>query len=551
VVVTVAVILPPIYRSQVTIQIEEQEVSQDYIRSTVTSYASERLGIITQQVMSRSILRKIIDLFNLYPELRKRKTMGEVLQHFRKSINIEPITSLITDKRTGRSVEILTAFIISYEGETPDRVQKVANNLANLYIEGDTMDRGRRASATTYFFQEELDRLKDQIREHEEKISRFKQDHVGELPEYNTVNMRAVNQLELEVDKLLSRRRNLEQKRIQLTNFLADTDPMSPIYTEKGKPLMNPSERLKQLRLQLIDLQANLSDKHPDVARLKRTIEILEAQGEKSSGEKEKRERLEVLKTKLTELKGKYGPRHPDVLSLEKNIDRLSQEIREDVDTEDDVDKTAYQKAENPKYRELETQITIIEKEIETIRNDEKEIKKEIRKIQKKIERAPIVEKEFNEIARDYETAKRKYNEIMGKLMQAKVAQGLEEKQRGERFSIVDPAPFPEKPYKPNRKAILILGFILAVGTGSMLAILLETFDNSVHSADDLARISGIPVISIIDNIETKEERRKKRTKKVMALLVFFLFIFISIVIIDKTVIPINRIIELIGQRLF
>ena len=75
-VIVISIILPPVYRSQITIQIEEQEVSSDYIRSTVTSYVEERLGMITQQVMSRSILNKIIKLFDLYPEMRKREVWG-------------------------------------------------------------------------------------------------------------------------------------------------------------------------------------------------------------------------------------------------------------------------------------------------------------------------------------------------------------------------------------------------------------------------------------------------------------------------------------------
>ena len=477
--------------------------------------------------------------------------MGEVIQHFRKSIKIEPVTSLITDKRTGRSVEILTAFIISYEGETPHNVQKVANNLAKLYIEGDTINRGRRASATTVFFQEELDRLKIQIREYEEKISQFKQDHIGELPEYNTINMRAVNQMELEANRLLSRKRNLEDKKIQIENLLANIDPLSPIFDEKGKLVSSPNERIQQLRLQLIDLQANFSEKHPDIIRLKRAIENLEAQGQESNEEADKIKRLRSLRIRRTELEGEYGPQHPDVVSVDKSIKMLQHDIETNVlaeETNDEIDKN--ETADNPKYRELKTQLKIIDNEIESIQHDEKEIQKEIVRIQNKIEIAPIVEKEYNEIARDYETAKRKYNELMDKLMQAKVAQGIDEKQKGERFSVVDSAPFPEKPYKPNRKAILILGFVLALGISSMVVILLETFDNSVKTAEDLFKISGIPVISIIGNIETQEEKRKKRIKKYFIIIGILIFLGLSIILYFQMIGTIDKLVGLVRQMM-
>ena len=53
------------------------------------------------------------------------------------------------------------------------------------------------------------------------------------------------------------------------------------------------------------------------------------------------------------------------------------------------------------------------------------------------------MEKEYIELTRDYESAKHKYNEILNKLMTAKVAKGMDETQRGERFTVMDPAVLP------------------------------------------------------------------------------------------------------------
>ena len=72
-VITVALWLPPLYRAETTILRESQQVSEDYIRSTSTSYAEERLDAATQQVMSRSNLLKIINSYNLYNIPLKRK----------------------------------------------------------------------------------------------------------------------------------------------------------------------------------------------------------------------------------------------------------------------------------------------------------------------------------------------------------------------------------------------------------------------------------------------------------------------------------------------
>ena len=53
-------IFPPVYRSTATILIKEQEIPQEFVRSTVTSFADERIQVISQQVMTRSTLLEFL-----------------------------------------------------------------------------------------------------------------------------------------------------------------------------------------------------------------------------------------------------------------------------------------------------------------------------------------------------------------------------------------------------------------------------------------------------------------------------------------------------------
>src|SRR5262249_22497011 len=55
-----AFLLPPVYRSQSTILIEQQEVPQDIVRSAVTSFADQRIQMISQRVMTRANLLDLI-----------------------------------------------------------------------------------------------------------------------------------------------------------------------------------------------------------------------------------------------------------------------------------------------------------------------------------------------------------------------------------------------------------------------------------------------------------------------------------------------------------
>ena len=101
----------------------------------------------------------------------------------------------------------------------------------------------------------------------------------------------------------------------------------------------------------------------------------------------------------------------------------------------------------------------------------------------------------------------------MQKMMDAQVSQGLEKKQKGERFTLVDPAQLPEKPYKPNRLAIALIGLVLGVGAGVGTAALREFADTSVHSAEQLSRAMHYPVLATIPVIDTPGDVTRRRVK--------------------------------------
>jgi succinoglycan biosynthesis transport protein ExoP len=316
----VALLLPAIYRAETTILRETQQVSEDFIRSTNTSYAEERLNAATQMVMSRANLLEIINVYNLYPKMRQRKTMGEVVKKMKNSITLETLYAKVTNERTGRFSSINTAFKLSYEGEDPYKVQKVVNTLASLYIEMEEQTSGKRATATTIFFENELKNLNTQMNAYEKKIQQFKEDNMGELPENHATNTRILDKLERELETIDRRLQGQVEKKLFLEGQIATVDPLLPLKTEDGTIIVNPGERLKRLHLQLISLQSTLSDRHPDVIRLKKEIKELEQQVGKSDEAALKVKQLQSLEEEYAAAKGRLGPKHPDMIRLEKEI---------------------------------------------------------------------------------------------------------------------------------------------------------------------------------------------------------------------------------------
>ena len=89
------------------------------------------------------------------------------------------------------------------------------------------------------------------------------------------------------------------------------------------------------------------------------------------------------------------------------------------------------------------------------------------------------------------------------------MAENLERKQQGEQFKILDPARFPEKPIKPDRNKILLIGCVIGLAAGLGLAWFRDSLDKSFHTTSDLEDYLGIPILATIPNL--REEMKKER----------------------------------------
>ena len=69
--VIVALVLPPIYTSEAMIRVEDQQIPENLVQSTITDYAEERIRKISQEILSRPKLLEIIDRFDLYPDIKR------------------------------------------------------------------------------------------------------------------------------------------------------------------------------------------------------------------------------------------------------------------------------------------------------------------------------------------------------------------------------------------------------------------------------------------------------------------------------------------------
>src|ERR1700716_1969905 len=81
-----AVLLPSTYRSTATILIEQQEIPQELVRSVITSFADQRVQVISQRVMTTQNLLSLVDRYQLYPDVRQKEPREVLLKKMREDI---------------------------------------------------------------------------------------------------------------------------------------------------------------------------------------------------------------------------------------------------------------------------------------------------------------------------------------------------------------------------------------------------------------------------------------------------------------------------------
>jgi len=453
----VALALPSIYQSTSTILIEEQEIPPDFVMTTVTSYAEQRLQSINQRIMSFTRLLEIIQRFNLYPELRDRWTTEEIVEKMREDTILEPISAEVIDRRTGRPTAATIAFTLSYEGKNPSTVQQVANVLTSLFLSENLQVREKQAEEASAFLESEMEKVKEELSDLESRIATYKDEHINELPEVLNLNIQSLDRIEQNIAITNQKLNSLKEREGYYSTQLASV----PQHVDDEEEITS-RQRLEQLKVELVHLTKRFSDEYPDVKKARAEI----AEHEKRLTQMEKR-RITKKET-------------PD----------------------------------NPAYINLSAQLAGTRTEIDSLKNQIRELNVAANEFRRRISATPQVEEGYNALIAERNNTQAKYDDLMRKHMEARVAQGLEKQQKGERFTLIDPARLPEKPVKPNRLAIMLIGLILGIGAGIGIAAIREFSDDSIHSIDQLENATEFQVLAGIPNILTAKDIARRRRNR-------------------------------------
>lgn len=472
--IVIAVVLPSIYRSMATILIEEQEIPSELVHSTVTSFADQRIQVISQRIMSRANLIDIIKKFDLYADDLKIKTEERILEKMRKSIKVETVSADVIDPRNGQPTKATIAFILSFDNTSATISQKVANELVSLFLKENIKTRTESADNAALFLNEESRRLRDKINDIHTRLAAFKEKNLDQLPEANILNQQELTALNNQIINLDSQERSAQERRFYLEGQLAQIDPNALAVNAAGNRVFDMKDRLKELQSQYPSLVSHYSETHPDVVKTKREIDSLQKEIGTNTDTNKLNAELIDKKAELALLLKQYSEKHPDVIKLQKEMSALQQAL---VDAKQHEYSNVLVEPDNPAYITLKSQLEAVTSEIKSLAQTRSQLNIRIEGLRFNLRQSPLIEKEYLDMVHELDNTNLRYREVSTREMEAQIAQQLELQKKGERFTLIDPPQEPLEPYKPNRMIIIFVGFVLAIAGGFGFVALSELLD--------------------------------------------------------------------------
>lgn len=462
--------LPALYRSETLILVEQQKVPEQYVVPNVASDLQERLQSMTQQILSRTRLLKIMDEFHLYPRLRARLTTDELVERMRKDIQIELV-------QAPNSPRELTAFKIAYLSNDPQLAQRVTEQLTSLFIAENLKARQEQSEQTTQFLDSQLVEARTSLAGQESRVKEFKSRYLGELPEQVQSNVQILSGLQARLQQENDALSQARQQGVYLESLLNQWRSLeSNISTGQAAGAVTPpalDQELDRLRAQLADLSSHYTEKHPDIRKLKE----------------------QIVKTER----------------LKQQMEAQVTAARQGNTADNGVRPSNYAdlQAMSPRMQ-LDSQLKANKLEIQNRQRNIEELKRQNDEYQARLNLTPVREQQLAGLTRDYEQSRRNYEQLLAKRDQSEMATNLEKRQEGEQFRVLDPPNLPQKPYSPNRLKLSLIGLAAGIAAGLGLMVWAETVDDRAYSQDDIAKIVSAPLLVEIPPLLTEEEEKQR-----------------------------------------
>lgn len=446
----VAAILPREYTSECLILLEGQPLSADAnaaaARPGGDTQTEQQLSTLIEQTLSRTRLEQIMQESGyISPTDTPTDTQFD---QFHDAISID----ILKDKDP-RHASAPYGFKISYSDHKPKNAQRITNELASFFVSQRLKAQAQTAQESNQYLQGELDSSIKDLNDKQQALDNFKKRYNGQLPVDEQLNVQGLvrMQTQLELNQQAVERAQQELKTIDTTSTSSAATTKEPVDSATSK--LNAD--LGTLRSKLADLQSRDKDSHPDVVKTKSEIARVQE---------------ELAKEQTASAKGTDATGKP----ANTNVTAGNQSRIDDA------------------------------KAVIAARAKEKEqIQAQIAQYQTNLQAIPIHSQEFAELDRAYQDAKTAFDALKKKVNDGQLANDMQIRLQGQRFSIQDFASLPDSPTTPVYWKINMGGIGAALLFGIILAGAMELRDTTMKSDRDVEyylqtkNLATVPVLAL------------------------------------------------------
>jgi polysaccharide chain length determinant protein (PEP-CTERM system associated) len=446
--VLLAAFWPKEYLSEAQIGIAAPKLTPELLRNVSSLDREERQRAISQQLVSRQVLERVVREEKLNPSRPVEDVAGWLRTQV--IVNVDQPIGRGGDNRNG-----LDSFRLGYLDADPDRAQSITNRLAYVFVEENSKTQTERAENTSEVLGQQLQASQERLAALELQLRAKKEANMGRLPDQIGANLAMANGLRQSFDSYSMQLRTEQDRLSQLESLIEDmrrgsiTAPL-PSFTA---PSVNATQaRIAHLQNQLTQEKAlGKTDKHPDIISL--------------------HDELTTARAELAAFKQPAAAEREEMLQGD------------------------------PIYRQRVQERDAARLRIRTLRAQSAQASAQIGTYQSRVEAAPMVEQDLSSVSRDVQLEQARYTDLKTKHENARLAEDLARRQGGERFSVLYPA-YPGRPAKPGQPLMLLLMAVAAgVVLGSAMVVGREFLDRSVHDARALQTEFEVPVLGEIPRI--------------------------------------------------
>jgi uncharacterized protein involved in exopolysaccharide biosynthesis len=314
------------------------------------------------------------------------------------------------------------------------------------------------------------------------------------LPELTEANTGSIERTERDLRDTETQLQALRRERVLLVSQLQQARAAGPEATN-----------IRALEEEYARRSSQYDASHPDLISLRKQIEVAKRGG--SSSGMTLRQQLANERSIYAEARQRYSEDHPDVKRIARNIQSLEARIAAGETADRSVS------ADSPIAMQLQAQLNATDTQIGGLQMRSAELRTRMTQLEDRLSMTPQVEREYQTVTRDLASARAKYDELVKRRMDAEVSEAAIAGGRADKFRVLQQPSVPSKPAKPQRFAMFLIGLVLATVVGLSAAVAVEALDQTVRGSRDvrdILNVSPLAAVPMISNSIAVDLRRKR-----------------------------------------